>query len=148
MSNWIKNFIFIIVLSFFLNFSANAKEIYLNCERDKLISYLTNGEIKVDKGLPNETIFKLNTVKKKVFIFMEDINFFMDKSDYNLKWKKEVITWEQSVKALSENDRPSTTYSTLNRLNLDLLQSTVYEDDKYFKKLDEYFRCEIIEKKF
>ena len=135
-------------MSFFLNFSANAKEIYLNCERDRLISQLTNGKVEVDKGLPMESIYKLNTTKKKIFKFHGYINDFIDISDYNLKWKKEVITWSHYAKKLSEDDSAFTTYSTLNRLNLDLLQSTVYEDDKYFKKLDEYFRCEIIEKKF
>ena len=147
MSNWIKNFIFIIVLSFFLNFSANAKEIYLNCERDRLISQLTNGKVEVDKGLPMESIYKLNTTKKKIFLFHGYINDFIDISDYNLKWKKEVITWSHYAKKLSEDDSAFTTYSTLNRLNLELLQSTVYESHKHFKKLDEYFKCEIINKK-
>ena len=150
MSNWIKNFIFIIVLSFFLNFSANAKEIYLNCERDRLISQLTNGKVEVainnlskiivDKGLPMESIYKLNTTKKKIFLFHGYINDFIDISDYNLKWKKEVITWSHYAKKLSEDDSAFTTYSTLNRLNLELLQSTVYESHKHFKKcLIRYF---------
>ena len=143
-----KLFLILIILkSFFLNFSAYAKEIYLNCERDKLISMDINGKVEVDKGLARGIIFKLNTVKKKVFIFMEEPKIFIDKSDYNLKWKKEVITWKQQHKPLSENDSAYTTYSTLNRLNLELLESTLYEDDKYFKKLDQYYRCEIIEKK-
>ena len=142
-----KKLSLIIILTFFINLSVDAKEIYLNCESYKLISHRTNGKIEIDKGFPMEQILRINNVKKKVFKFMDAANIFMDISHENLKWKKEVITWDNYLKKLSEGHGGFTVYSTLNRLNLELLQSTVYENDKFFKKIDAYYKCKIIDKK-
>ena len=139
---------YILICVLILISSANAKEIYLNCESYKLISYRINGEIETGKGFPIEKIYKLNTAKKKVFKFMNTANTFIDISEDNLKWNKEIITWNHRVKKISEDHSAFITYSTLNRLNLELLKSTLYEDDKYFKKMDSHYRCNIVDKKF
>ena len=136
------------VLGLLLSGNAYAKEIYLNCESYKLITYHKNGKIEVTKGFPMESTFKINTSKKKIFKLNEVANFYVDLSQDNLKWGKDFIKWNVSVKKLSEDYSAFTTYSTLNRVTLDLEQSTLYENDKNFEKQDEFNKCELVDKKF
>ncbi len=138
----------IVVLGLLLSGNAYAKEIYLNCESYKLITYHKNGKIEVTKGFPMERTFKINTSKKKIFELSVVGNFYIDLSQDNLKWGKDFIKWDSHIKKLSEDYSAFTTYSTLNRVTLDLEKSTLYENDKNYKKQDEFNKCELVDKKF
>ena len=142
-----KKLLSILVLSLLFGSSAYTKEIYLNCKNYKLITHHKNGKIEIDKGFPMETIFKINTSKKKIFKLGVS-NFYMDLSKENLKWGEDFIKWNVHIKKHSEEFSAFTTYSTLNRVTLNLKQSTLYENDKYYKKQDEFSKCELIDKKF
>ena len=143
-----KELLGIVVLGLLLSGNAYAKEIYLNCESYKLITYHKNGKIEVTKGFPMERTFKINTSKKKIFKLNKVANFYVDLSQDNLKWGKDFIKWDVHLKKLSEDYSAFTTYSTLNRVTLDLEQSTLYENDKNYKKQDEFNKCELVDKKF
>ena len=129
--------------------SANADEIFLKCESFKSIAHRTNGKIEVDTGYPLKEMFKINSAKRKVFTFIDSVNMFVDVRE-DIKWKEEVITWESYLPKLSVSDNfsASTRKYKINRLTLDYEISTVYDNDKHFKKIDEFYKCDIIDKKF
>lgn len=143
-----KRIIGILVLSLLLTGNTYAKEIYLNCESYKLITYHKNGKIEVTKGFPLKRTFKINTSTKKIFKLNDVADFYIDLSQDNLKWEKDFIKWNVHLKKLSEDLGGFTEYSALNRVTLNLKKTTLFENDKYYNKQVGFSKCELIDKKF
>ena len=146
-----KKLLSIIFLGLFLSETSYAKEIYLDCKTYKLVGYYVDGRISHDEdpNLKLGQLIKINTSNKKIFWFMGlSNNFFEVKED--IRWTDEVITWKENFKKISTDDRFSarTVYYKINRLTLDFETSNVYHKDKIWKKIDEFFRCNLVDKKF
>ena len=139
-SRIMKKVLAIIVLGLLWNGKTYAKEVVINCDNKKVVGYYKSGGVSEEPGDSElDRLFKINTSKKKVLEFNSVSKKFY-KRDVK-SWNEQSITWEA-------DGYRSTTYSELNRYNLNYKLIRVYNDHTTWKKIEEFSKCSINQKKF
>lgn len=129
----------LVAVSLLLSGNAFSNEIYLHCKSYKTESVYTEGGMKEEKDQTHEEFIKINAKKKKIYTHNDLSNSFYEHR--NIKWGESKIQWKDNFPDRINNYE-------LNRLNLEYLWETKYENDEVYRFLRSFYNCKIEEKKF